>query len=239
VRALTGELLLRAWDAGTTEHSLNRALRLLSLGVPEGGRQRFAELSIAQRNRLLLQLRAMTFGPELKAFATCGHCATRMEIGLPIDEMLAQLGHTSIEPVEWQECGRQLRLRPVNTQDLLASSKVDDEREAQKLLLKRCSNLGDEPFLEESSLLVEAVLKKFDELHIGAELRCSVECPQCSASEMLDIDIATFFWLEVRHAAQRLLREIHLLAEAYGWSEASIVHMPQQRRNVYLEMARA
>ena len=239
MRALTGELLLRAWDAGTTEHSLDRALTLLSLGMPEGGRQRFAELSIAERNRLLLQLRAMTFGPELKAFATCRRCAAGMEIGLAIEELLAQAGYAWIEPVEWQECGRQLQLRPVNTQDLLAARQVDDEGEAQKLLLKRCSNLGDEPFLDDSSLLVEAVLKKFDELHAGAELRCSVECPQCSASEMLDLDIATFFWLEVRHAAQRLLREVHLLAEAYGWSEVSIVHMPQQRRKVYLEMARA
>jgi len=162
-----------------------------------------------------------------------------MEIGLAIEELLAQAGYAWIEPVEWQECGRQLQLRPVNTQDLLAARQVDDEGEAQKLLLKRCSNLGDEPFLDDSSLLVEAVLKKFDELHAGAELRCSVECPQCSASEMLDLDIATFFWLEVRHAAQRLLREVHLLAEAYGWSEVSIVHMPQQRRKVYLEMARA
>ena len=239
MRALTGELLLKAWDAGVSEHNLDRALTMLCLGLPGSERERFAEISIADRNRLLLQLRAVTFGPVLKGFATCGHCSTRIEFALSVEAMLKQFEHISNEGVEWLECGRQLRLRPVNTQDLLVSSKVNDVGEAQKLLLRRCSNLGDVPSLEDAPFLVEATLKKFDELHEAAELRCAIECPECSANETLDLDIATFFWLEVRHAAQRLLREVHVLADAYGWSESSIVRMPPQRRSAYLEMLNA
>ncbi len=239
MRGLTGELLLKAWETGATEHSLDRALTMLSLGLPEGERKKLAELSIADRDRLLLQLRAATFGPELKAFATCLHCSARMEFALSIERMLAQLKDVPVEAVEWQACGRQLRLRPVNTQDLLALATVEDAEEAQQLLLRRCSNLGEEPRTEAAVTLLESVLKQFDALHGGTELRCSIQCPECSASEALDLDIAGFLWLEVRHAAQRLLCEIHLLASAYGWSETSIAQMPQRRRNAYLEMLEA
>ena len=240
MRALTGELLLNAWDAGTTEHNLDRALTMLCLSLPGSEREHFAELPIADRNCLLLQLRALTFGPVLKGFTTCLHCATRMEFALPVEATLAQSGQrASSEAVEWQECSRQLRLRPVNTKDLLASVEIHDCSEARKLLLRRCSNLGDEPFLEGSPAFLEAVLKKFDEVHGAAELRCTIECPECLANETLDLDIAAFLWLEVRHAAQRLMREVHVLASAYGWSESSIVSMSPQRRNAYLEMLSA
>jgi len=240
VRALTGEFLLKAWDAGTTEHNLDRALTMLCLGLPGNKREYFAELPLADRNSLLLQLRDLTFGPVLKGLTICLHCATRMEFALPVEAMLAQFGHhASSETAEWQECGKQLRLRPVNTKDLLASVEINDCSEARKLLLRRCSNLSDEPSLEGSPAFLEAVLKKFDEVHGAAELRCTIECPECLANETLDLDIAAFLWLEVRHAAQRLMREIHVLADAYGWSESSIVRMSPQRRNAYLEMLSA
>jgi hypothetical protein len=66
VRALTGELLLKAWDAGVTGNSLERALTMLCRGSPEHSREHFAELSITNLNRLLLQLRVLTFGPLLE-----------------------------------------------------------------------------------------------------------------------------------------------------------------------------
>jgi hypothetical protein len=34
------------------------------------------------------------------------------------------------------------------------------------------------------------------------------------------------------------MREVHELASAYGWQEASILAMSSNRRNAYLEMAR-
>ena len=54
MRALTGELLLKAWDAGANEQDLNRGLILLSLAMPGSNRQQLARLPIAERNLCLL-----------------------------------------------------------------------------------------------------------------------------------------------------------------------------------------
>jgi hypothetical protein len=55
---------------------------------------------------------------------------------------------------------------------------------------------------------------------------------------MADLDIGRFLWFEVRNAAQRLLREVHELAYAYGWSESAILAMSFHRRQNYLAMVR-
>lgn len=239
MRALCGELLLIAWETGACQHSLDRALTLLTLGLPERMREDLAELPISIRNRLLLQLREATFGPLLKGFTVCSHCASQMEFSLPVDVILSQTWNDrAFESVEWSIEGTQFHLRPVNTTDLLASLEISNCSEAQDLILSRC--LTPEGCCRAASPgVLDSALQKFDELNGSAEIRAGIECPSCSTAEILDLDIAWFLWLEVRNAALRLLREIHDLAATYGWSESSILSMSTRRRAAYLEMLSA
>ena len=39
--------------------------------------------------------------------------------------------------------------------------------------------------------------------------------------------------------AKRLLMDVHLLARAYGWSEAEVLALSPARRRFYLEMVEA
>jgi hypothetical protein len=50
------------------------------------------------------------------------------------------------------------------------------------------------------------------------------------------LDIITFFWMEIKTRARRLLTEVHLLARTYGWSENDILTMSPRRRTMYLQM---
>jgi hypothetical protein len=45
-----------------------------------------------------------------------------------------------------------------------------------------------------------------------------------------------FFWKEINHWANRILREVHLLASTYGWSEADILALTPTRRQWYLAL---
>jgi hypothetical protein len=45
---------------------------------------------------------------------------------------------------------------------------------------------------------------------------------------------AGLFFFELSGRAKRLLRDVHQLARAYGWSEAAIVSLPLDRRLAYL-----
>jgi len=252
MRALTGELLLAAWEEGTDQHPLIRGLILLSLALPEQSRQELAQLTIAQRDLLLLGLRELSFGAVMQGFGACSRCCAQLEFAVPvaalIEHVKSQLGS---DLIAWSENGRQYQLRAVTTADLLATLDVPDTAEAQGLLLKRCLTVSGESSAcerlsacEELSdaltLATEASLvAKFDQLHAAAELGCAVRCPECSNSEVLDLDIAHFLWLEVRSAAKRLIAEIHELAWAYGWTESSILRMSPRRRNAYIEMLSA
>jgi hypothetical protein len=252
MRALTGELLLAAWEEGMDQHPLTRGLILLSLAMPECSRQQLAQLTIVERNLLLLQLRELTFGDTLQGFGTCSRCRTHLEFAVPVADLISHLkSQSSASPIGWGEDGKQYRLRPATTDDLLATLEAASTAEAREFLLKRCltvsrdsSEAGGWSACEEapgaiSPATLPALVAKFDQLHAAAELGCAVRCAECANREELDLDIAQFLWLEVRSAAKRLLAEVHELAWAYGWSERSILRMSRQRRNAYIEMMSA
>jgi hypothetical protein len=44
-------------------------------------------------------------------------------------------------------------------------------------------------------------------------------------------------WTELRAHARRLLREVDVLARAYGWTEPDVLALDERRRAAYLELA--
>jgi hypothetical protein len=256
IRPLTGEPLLAAWEAGATGHELRRPLALLAAAIPGADQAALGALPLAELDLALLQLRERTFGPELTVFASCPRCAESMEFTLHAPDLAKDLDAAcdaaSNGPVEWAEGDRRYRLRPVTTDDLIAALAAPDLQVAQDFLLARCVEAIGEHHAERSQSPAErsrspaksapfspGVRERFEELHADAELRCVVECPGCAGQQVLDLDIARFMWREVAAAAGRLLREVHLLATAYGWREQDILALSPRRRAAYLELAGA
>lgn len=232
---LHGERLLTAWEEGGPEHPLRRALTLLATAMPGVERSRLAELPLPERNRLLLHLRQLTFGATLEAVAGCTSCDATMEFSLQVRAILEELAcHECRDRIEWHEQGQLLQLRAVNTLDLLAALDAPSAAEAEDLLVARCLTTVDEAETLSAHSVLTSAREQFERLHTDAELRCALTCPQCSHSDTVSFDIAHFLWLEVRHAALRLLGEIHTLAAHYGWSENAIVRMSPRRRSSYL-----
>lgn len=64
----------------------------------------------------------------------------------------------------------------------------------------------------------------------------SLTCPSCNHGWHALFDIVSFFWSEIQSWASRIMREVHLLASAYGWRETDILAMSPLRRRLYLEM---
>jgi hypothetical protein len=236
LQPLTGERLLSAWDQGLQQHNLERALTLLRLALPETRRDELAALSMADRDLLLLRLRSQTFGPSLEGTATCAHCAGTLEFAMPLQAAIEDLEDRSHDDcVEWQEEGRLIKMRPANTLDLLATLNETQPCAAEDLLLARCTTVDGSPEEHRELACLSNVREHFEQLNQAAERRCTLTCPECSRTETLDLDVAGFLWMEVRHAAQQLLADIHILASHYGWSERDITGMSAHRRQTYLE----
>jgi hypothetical protein len=240
MQALNGELLLEAFDKGMAEHDLARALTMLAVAMPESSRQQLAESPISERNLLLLQLREVTFGPMMSGLAKCVECSAHLEFAFDARTLAAQLeSQRARQSVGWSEGDRVYQLRAVNSNDLIACLTLPTFEEAQQHLLSRCLSMSNQSSDQADPPPATAVMEKFEELHGTTELTLSVECPECCRSQLIDLDIGRFLWLEVRNAAQRLMYEIHVLAWAYGWTENSIASMNSSRRNQYLEMLSA
>jgi len=224
MRALEGELMLLASERCRTAAAQRSALALLELAAPEIPPESLAVLPLARRDALLLEARAMTFGSALEGFATCPDCGAELEFHLETRRLLAGLEVDGIRPEDGT--------RPLDTSDLLACQGAEDEEEAMAILLSRTTGwkpaFGEKPPRDR--------VERFEELNAPAEIRLRLVCATCGGTPTLDLDVAQFFAREVGRAARRLMRDIHLLAGAYGWSERSIAEMDGNRRAAYLEM---
>ena len=230
--ALHGERMLQAWERGRECAEPWRALALLELALPERGVESLGTLALAERNALLLELHALTFGPQLEAFAVCPECGAQLEFVVNARGLEASLQVPGEEA--WMEHDTEMRIRPVNTCDLAAAVSADDAVDPRTVLLQR--TLSPWPVRGGDREVSGDWLERFERLNASAEIRCVLPCSGCGERAVLDLDIALFLWREVTVAARRLLAEIHRLARAYGWSEQSIVAMSAARRGTYLEM---
>ena len=69
-----------------------------------------------------------------------------------------------------------------------------------------------------------------------ANVQLPLDCVDCGHRWLSSLDIVSFLWKEIDHFATTLLREVAALALAFGWREADILAMSDQRRQLYLQM---
>ncbi|MEA3207807.1 MAG: hypothetical protein QOE70_864 [Chthoniobacter sp.] len=239
MQILSPEQVLAVWEAGRHQHELDRALTLLAAGSPELSRGELAALSIGERDARLLRLRTLMLGPRAAGFAECPECAVGVE--LPIDTAaFEQAREPAAEAREIEVDGTRIRFRLPTSRDLAEAVAAPNEREGLHRLIECCvlDVRGDDA----SDLrhwrpeLVEKLSRAMLEADPQAEITLALECPGCGHRWEMFFEIAVFFWKELAAQARRLLREIDVLARAYGWSEREILSLPARRRQSYLEL---
>lgn len=253
MRALSAAQLLTAWERGQGQPSFQRALVLLAEACPELTADQLAQLSLGERDGRLLDLRELTFGSQLVSLASCPACGEALEFSFRAEEIRA----TSESEKTTEPLGgcRQAALQTLtivskefdvlfrlpNSLDLAAIAASHDADAGQQLLLQRCileaRQLDEE--INSSRLpaeLLEAIALRMEEADPQANVQLNLSCLQCGHQWQAVFDIESFFWTELQVWAERLLREVHVLARAYGWREADILAMSPYRRQFYLGM---
>ena len=158
---------------------------------------------------------------------------------LPAEQIAASLQAVNANCTLAQD-GVTVRLRVANTRDLMDAADAPDLEAARLLLLARCAEAmdGHGQIVALPDALRDAAFEQLDAMHEAAEVTLALACPACDAWQSVHFDIASFLWAEIRHAAERLLDEVHEVAWAYGWSEGAILAMGAARRQAYLERVR-
>jgi hypothetical protein len=245
MRALSASEQLRVWERGRGQTSARRCLILLAAASPELSPDELAQLSVGQRDTRLLTLREWMFGARIESVIACPECAERLELMFDVADIRARSEAENSPPGATyllQLDGCEVRFRPPNSSDLEAIVKCRTADAARDQLLARCAleiKLGGAKKRSVNQLppkLADALVKRMAQVDPQANVQLSLVCPACQNAWSAIFDIASFLWSEIESWAQRVLREIHVIARAYGWSEADILEMSAERRSYYLEM---
>ncbi len=244
MRALTAAELLGVWERGQAEPPVRQALALLAAACPETPPDELARLRIGRRDRLLLELRERTLGPQLVSVAACPACGERLEVELAVRDLLVDQSEDdpSHSPLSVTADGWEVRFRLPHSLDLMALAGSAEPAEARRCLLAACllesrSPEGEDTPVEAlSGAVLQAVADAMAEADPQADLELALTCPACSHVWLSLFDIVSFFWTEIDARARVLLHEVHVLASAYNWREADILALSPWRRRAYLEM---
>ena len=247
MRGLSAHELLEVWDQGQSLSPCGRATLLLAVTCPEYPRQRVDSLTVGERDALLARIRASTFGRDLASVVTCPACRELIEVSVDVRSIFpdrtqaAPIEGTSREPLVIAAGDFVVQAAIPAVRDVEAIVTTATPAEWLRRLLRRCILRAEhrgKPY--EVDNLPEHVCALIDARMAEADpqgaVHLSLHCPGCNHRWPLLFDMLAYFWSEIQMGARRLLREIHLLASAYGWRESEILALSAARRRTYLEM---
>jgi hypothetical protein len=220
--------LLESWEALQGQPMPVRAAGLAALLTGRSLRN-VLRWSIARRDRALFDFRAQMFGERVEAVTACPDCTEQLEMQLPLGQITPSKTAVRKSAFQTVHCdGAPVRCRAPNSEDLLAISASHDVADARAQLIARCIQTDDPELRDRAAALLTGAPADDVELNLM--------CPACGHTWQAPFDIATFVWRELDDWAQRTLREIHVIAGAYGWSEDEILELSARRRQMYVEM---
>ena len=233
--------LLAAWERGSSEKPVDRALTLLSMCMPEP-RNDLARLSIGARDRTLIALHELLFGPTLDAFAECPFCSEAMEYSMSTRDLLASVDAADPAALILTTDHGAVTLRTPDSTDLQAICDATDPASAATRLVERCivhaSTDGQAvPIASLPPQVLDRIPDALAAADPAAEILILLSCSRCSHTWQISFDVEPFLWSKLSARAKRLLHEVHTIASTYGWSEPEILNLSPARRQSYVEMA--
>ena len=216
--------LLGAWEQGLGETRARRALSVLAAARPD---QELGELTVGERDRALLDLRSLAFGPTVTVLCDCAACGERIEATFDAGAVRTE----GAVPPSTVDVG-ELTVRLPTAGDLVAAERAPDVEAARQVLLDRVLVSG-EPVSDEAAT---ALGERLAEADPQADVRLALVCPSCGRTWEEPFEVDALLWQELEAWAERLLEEVHTLASAYGWPERDILELSPARRATYLEL---
>jgi hypothetical protein len=198
------------------------------------------QLLVGDRDYLILSLRRMTLGDRFQSVLSCPACDAPMDVGfdaddVPIERRPQTAAAYTLELGPPSEPSRTIRFRLPTGGDQEAVLGLDEAAAADALLDRCILDDGGAPLSPQDR---DAVVTAMDRLAPQLDLELDLTCPECGYRFVVPFDVTTFFFQEMGINGAQLLRETHVLALAYHWSEADILSLGRDRRRAYLELLR-
>jgi hypothetical protein len=241
-RGIAASRLLDLWEEGAARPPAERALLLLRMADPDQDLDALVDLTLGERDRELLLLRACWFGPAVSAVERCPGCGERLELSFTIDDVLVETSARPAPQYETAVDGYEIRFRLPTSGQMVAVAACADVATARMVLLTGClvevRRDGDLILTDHLPPHVVAhVDQAMEALDPQANIELDLRCVACARDWPVCFDIVAYLWDEVVAWARQVIKDVHQLAVAYGWSEREILALGPVRRARYLEMA--
>jgi hypothetical protein len=218
--------LLATWELGQGQPPPGRALTMLRL-VDERGARDADGLTLGEADRRLLALREALFGRKFSALCACPRCRESIELSFDSGD-LPRHAENPAEALSLRIEGLSIGVREPTVSDFAAAWRAEDAASARAILVERCivARNGSGVTIPAAALPARAAEAASAALERAEPLSCaqlSVCCPECGHEWNSAFDVAVFLWTELDAWARSTLREVHVLARAYGWTEPEVL----------------
>jgi hypothetical protein len=236
---LTATDVLAVWEVGRRRSPAERALLLVTAAYPELSRAEAAALTIGERDGRLLDVREASLGPVMEASTACPACVSALDFQLSVAQLRAAAQASLAYQAE--QDGWHVAFRVPDSNDLLALRGVRNVPDLRHELLMRSlidatHGSAAVPVDRVPTEVLDLVSAQLSECDPQGDVHLNLLCPECEHSWSAVFDIGSFLWAELGAVANRLLRDVHTLASAYGWKEDEVLHLTPARRHAYLEL---
>jgi len=235
MRPLTSAELIQLWERGHDMTPVQRAVALAEAASDEETGPPVADLALGERDRRLMLLRRQLFGAQISGVVSCGKCGAVLDVAFDLDLLMAG-DTTTTTPVTVRWDDKELRCRVLTTADLIVAAEAPGSDFGLALLARCVTEVGPpHPAADLPDAVAAEVMAALAAADPLADVRMAVTCGECGHQWDTAFDIASFLWTEICAATERMLGEVHVLASAYGWSEAEVLAVGPRRRQYYLE----
>jgi len=196
------------------------------------------DLAVCDSDRLFAAIYLKYFGEQVEGAVSCRDCSESFEMSFSLPDLLANAevgaGRNVVGPDEdgiyTLSDGRRFRLPTTSDQQSVLGLEADAGAGA---LLDRCVVAGDP--MDNPQLLQAAM----DEVGPVLDLDLDAACPKCGAYESVRFDIQTYLLRMLVSEKRFLIREIHLIAVAYGWEYGEILSLTREDRRAFASLIQA
>ncbi len=200
--------------------------------------------TLCTRDALVAQLMGACFGDSVRASANCDECDEALEISFSLRDYVdgrrtmndSATGVGAGTHVGTWVTASGVVFRLPTVADELETAGMD-KAEAIRQLRERCifadaERDGEAGDLEE----VETAMAQVGPLLSGV---ISTRCFACESEQTIEFNLPAFFIEALRSERSIVLREIHCLARAYGWSYAELLQLTRSSRRALVDLVAA
>jgi hypothetical protein len=200
-------------------------------------------LSLPDHDVVLAALYRELFGDEVACRVHCVGCGDALAVGFSLAELLAVRHETSEadravlaelrgpDDEGVYELAASMRFRLPTCADVAELHGLPPAL-AEQALEQRCVlafGSGDRDALDRAMALAGP--------RVATEL--DTECPRCGHGQSTPFDIEAFLCAALERERALVIREVHVLARAYGWSRTDILEMARGDRHLHVRLVLA